>query len=635
MLKTSSPRSSSSRALRTTNKSRTKQHKSRSTLRVASRKRSFATIVSSPEGSNNGIVHPIQTYPANEHDTPLDRVKGNFPTFFRHAVLTKALTDLTAHGGPITFFNITGANIAHQLKESHLHKDAVYLYKWLRLPLGLRRIPAGIDSLKPWLKQFAHANEDVPLDGFGFPKDLYLPGTDFIASRVLRPQDKHIIFETRQEMIDLAQLAFKDDPRVEINTTGLYLESDLKSLIPCKGRAVVYVDLHESTSYEQQVRARNAIRGIMKRLPHSSFIVTYPLVEDYHPWEVLDLFASTGMHTGYGTSQFSDDMAVERDLVEAIGKDQFLNSYKAAGLHATGIKPRPILNTWTPNVVDPDELPDSIAFFKPKAYWSGAGAMVFNVDHGYNDTLSQIGDSLRAATGKPAGMRYGRSGPLFEPNSYEVGTGWGHKQSFQIPGISLPEDYLTMTMDEIQENLDNRLVDECMDKVDYVPMKGGPTNLYDISQEQFRITKHGKRLLEDEGVPPKSRKESDKRTPLGVFNRLVAFARTQDLKDFKHTFRAQWSAHRGKPFKNFTGRPGRLAVENMDGHLSAEAKYRPTAWESENMDLFHDSREAKESMAEHAFKRDPPFVHADEDYGAIERHYNAKEAAAKRAANKM
>jgi hypothetical protein len=405
-----------------------------------------------------------------------------------------------------------------------------------------------------------------------------------MASRILRPQDKHVIFETREEMIDLASLAFKDDPRVEINTTGLYLESDLKQLVPCKGRAVIYVDLHESSSYEQQVRARNLIRGMMKRLPHSSFIVTYPLVEDYHPWEVLDLFASTGMHAGYGTSQFGDDFFAEREIAKSIQNDQTLSPYHAISLQHTGIKARPIFNTWTPMLHNPDELPDSINFFKPRAYWTGAGAMVFNVGDGrYDMTLSGIGDSLRMATGKPGGIRYGRSGPLYEPNSYEVGTGWGHKQSFQIPGISLPEEYLTMNMNEIQESLDNRLVDELMDKVDYIPMKGGPTDLYSISKEQFRLTKHAKRLIEKDDVPEKSRKEYSRRTPLGVFNRLSAFARTQDCKQFKETYRAQWSANRGgreyKLSKEFH-RPGRLSVENQKPHLSLSESWKPTRQET-------------------------------------------------------
>ena len=93
-----------------------------------------------------------------EEKNELDRVKGEFSTFYRNAVLTKVLSDMTSHGGPVTYFNICGGNVAHQLKESHLHKDAIFLYKWLRLPLGLRRIPSGTAPLKPWLHQFAYAN---------------------------------------------------------------------------------------------------------------------------------------------------------------------------------------------------------------------------------------------------------------------------------------------------------------------------------------------------------------------------------------------------------------------------------------------------------------------------------------------
>lgn len=568
---------------RSTKQSLSKTHKKRP-LKVQ-KKRSMATIVKS---DFKGIDYELPTYPHEELETPVDRVQGAFPTFFRHAVLAKALTDLTDGGGPVTFFNVTGANISHQLKESHLHKDATYLYKWLRLPLGLRRIPEGIHDLKPWLKQFAFANEDVPMDGFGFPKDLYLPGADFIANRILRPQDKHIIFETREPMIDLAELAFKDDPRVEINTTGLYKETDLKSLIPCKGRAVVFAEIHESSTYEQQARARNAIRGILKRIPTASFIVTYQLNEDNHPWEMMDLFASTGVQTGYGTTQWADNMFTERNLATSIANSTIPSPEIGALLTASGVPARPFFDVWgadTSHIDDNEYLPDNIGLFQPKNYWSGAGAMVYNVGYRYDLTLTNIGNALRSATGKPLGMRYGKSGPLFEPQSYELGVAWGHKQSYSTPGISLPEDYLTMTTDEIRENLDRKLVDEVMDRIDYVPMKGGPTNLYDISQEQFRINAHTKRLLEPEDVVEPSRKQGNRQTPLQVYNKLVAFARTQDVNDYANTMRHKYKVDTGEEFRDFRGRTALNGMENLPGFLSD--RYKPTAHETENREFFN------------------------------------------------
>jgi 23S rRNA A2030 N6-methylase RlmJ len=550
-------------------------------------KRAMATIVKS---DFPGIDYENPTYPHAELESPIDRVQGGFSTFFRHAVLAKALTDITDSGGPVTFFNVTGANVSHQLKESHLHKDAIYLYKWLRLPLGLRRVPEGIHDLKPWLKQFAFANEDVPMDGFGFPKDLYLPGTDFIASRILRPQDKHVIFETREPMIDLANLAFKDDHRVEINTSGLYQESDLKSLIPCKGRAVIFAEINESTTYEQQARARNAIRGILKRIPSASFIITYQLHEDNHPWEMLDLFASTGVQTGYGTTQWADNMATERNLVRSIANDNIPHPTYTAIQHLSGNNMRPLFKTWGlehDQQYDNEILPDTLSAFSPRSYWTGSGSMVYNVGHNYGMTLSNIGHSLRMATGKPTGLRYGISGPLFEPLSYEVGTGWGHKQSYAIPGISIPEDYLTMTVDEMRENLDRRLVDEVMDKVDYVPMKGGPTNLYDVSYEQFRLNPHTKRLLEPENVNERSRKENDRQTPLQVYNKLVAFARSQDANKFSDTYRHKWKVdHHGEAYDDLKNRKARLGMENQSG--MSNDWWKPTQHEMENREFFRD-----------------------------------------------
>lgn len=520
----------------------------------------------------------------------LDRVKGDFSTFFRNATLTKVMTDMVATGGPITYFNITGGNVAHQLKESHVHKDAVYLYKWLRLPIGLRRIPKGIAALQPWLEQFAYANEDVPVDAFGFPKDLYLPGVDFIANRILRPQDKHVIFETEEHMLDLLNLAFGNDPRVEINTSGLRTEEDLKALFPTYGRALVHVDIHESTTFAEQKRARNALFGFLKRMPHATYCITYPLYEDNHPYEFLDAFARTGMQTGYGTSQFADDLATERQVVSAIVDHAVPSTVAALSRHMGGQIGRPVLNTWAPKESHNDNLlPTNIEVFRPRSYWTGAGALVFNAGNDatpYTTTLNDLGDSLRAATGKPPGMRYGMSGPLYEPQSYEVGVAWGHKHSFVTPGWALPEDYYTMTMDEIRENLDHKFIDELMDKMEYIPMKGGPTNFFEIGLEQSKLTPQGKRLVEDSEIKhKKSKKQQSRQTPLGVYNKLVAFARNQDLKDFRTNLLDRWQEEHNAPLNEFAHRHAANGIENNYMFLSLQEKVAPTYHETEAQNI--------------------------------------------------
>eukprot|EP00461_Guttulinopsis_vulgaris_P002538 UN02539 len=526
----------------------------------------------------------ISAYP----DTPveLDRVKGDFPTFFRHAVLTKVMTDMVSKGGPITYFNICGGNVAHQLKESHLHKDAVFLYKWLRLPIGLRSIPDGIASLQPWLKQFAYANEDVPMDAFGFPKDLYLPGVDFIANRVLRPQDKHIVFETEEHQIDLLNMAFGNDPRFSINTTGLRKETDLKALFPTYGRALVHVDIHESTTFAEQKRARNALFGFMKRMPHATYVITYPLVEDYHPYEFLDAFARTGMQTGYGTAQFADNLATERIMATSIAENYNGADTDAMARWSQTGQARPILGMWA---IKPEEfhqffMPSNIEVFKPRTYWSGAGALVFNASMdatNYDQTLQDIGDSLRTVLGKPTGMRYGKSGPLYEPQSYEMGVAWGHKQSFTTPGFSPPEDWNTMTLSEINEDLDLRFIDRLIHRLDYLPMKGGPTNFVELAGEAKTLTAQAKRMIEDPDIKKRSKKQERKQTPLGVYNRLVSYARQQDLPTFREAMREKYEIDHGYAYNPYKSRRTKNTLEEGQGFQHATQKFAPLYHEEE------------------------------------------------------
>lgn len=466
--------------------------------------------------------------------TKLDRLVGSFGPMYKQAVLTHLIKHLTgSYGSSLSYFNFIGGSPGYQLKESHTHKDALWLYKWLRSPIGQRNIPAAIDNIKPWLEEFAEVNEDVPVDKYGFPQDLYFPGNDLIVHKYLRPRDRAYIFEPREEPHEMLNAVLGDDPRVKLYKEGPDTEAFMKSIIPPPTtRAFFHFDLNENTTYIQQLRARNTLFACMKRMPHATYMVSWPVHGDNFPWLVMEAFAQTGYHNAYASVQFADQSYVERKVTEAYlnnnqGSDEF-NQFVAENGNGNASQFHPIMT--------PDESswwPATMKAFQPGDSWEGVGVAVLNAGKSYGGLLQGIGEGLRTILNKPNGMIYGRSGPLYQPHTNELGATWGQRISYTNPGISVPEDWQFASTTDMAAQVDRGFVDHLMGKLDYIPLgkKDTPQTQGDIENEYYKPTVQGERLAFPTPFKKRTASAEKKYDIRDIFSSIETYAKTKALME--------------------------------------------------------------------------------------------------------
>jgi len=195
---------------------------------------------------------------------------GNFADVFKHLLLIAVMQALQNKDKGCVFIDTHSGIGLYDLESEIAKRNPEYLQGIIPVIQNAElAIPNGIVDI--YRKLISDLNPNGPLK--------YYPGSPFIMSQLLRPQDALILNELHPEDYQLLKRQFHDS-RIHIHHRDAY--ELLPALLPPKlKRGLIFID----PPYEQKNEFTNLLGLIAKSLrlfPQGVFFIWYPIVHDQH-----------------------------------------------------------------------------------------------------------------------------------------------------------------------------------------------------------------------------------------------------------------------------------------------------------------------------------------------------------------
>lgn len=211
---------------------------------------------------------------------------GNYADVLKHLVLVRILNYLTQKQAPMFYLESHAGAGAYSLQSDTANKTAEYQRGIARLWPEL----SGSDNKMPpallhYLELVARFNAKGQLHGY--------PGSPWLASQILRAQDRMALCELHSKDFPVLQKRFSGDRRAHCYREDGFAKS-VALLPPIEKRGLVLID----PSYEQKEDYRKVlaqIKGLHRRFATGVFALWYPVVEQKRIQQLERGFIASGL----------------------------------------------------------------------------------------------------------------------------------------------------------------------------------------------------------------------------------------------------------------------------------------------------------------------------------------------------
>lgn len=189
---------------------------------------------------------------------------GNHADVLKHLVLIQCLDRLVIKDKPLLYIDTHAGAGSYLLHEGYAAMNQEWAGGIARLARASGALPAAIDRYLSLLQSYA-------------PEATAYPGSPALAARLLRPQDRLVLFELHPS--DFAPLSglFIDDRRVQSRNADGF--AGLPGLLPPSSRrGLVFIDPSYELA-EDYDRVVASVGDALRRFATGIYLVWYPLLE--------------------------------------------------------------------------------------------------------------------------------------------------------------------------------------------------------------------------------------------------------------------------------------------------------------------------------------------------------------------
>jgi 23S rRNA (adenine2030-N6)-methyltransferase len=200
---------------------------------------------------------------------------GNYADVFKHALLLQLVAALQRKEKGFLYLDTHAGRGGYDLgTTTHLSDGRERAPEW---PAGIGRL-WDVDGLPAALARYV---EEVRLFNGRYGETggelRHYPGSPWIAHRTLRPQDRAVLCELREDDGEALEILFGRAERVQVRAMDGYVA--IKALLPPpEKRALVLID----PPFESQTEFADIALALgegLRRLPGGTFAVWYPITE--------------------------------------------------------------------------------------------------------------------------------------------------------------------------------------------------------------------------------------------------------------------------------------------------------------------------------------------------------------------
>lgn len=206
---------------------------------------------------------------------------GNHADVLKHAVLTLTLRALLRKDKPFVYIDTHAGAGSYPLDDPRATRTGEYLGGIARWWEGAPEAP----SLAPLFEVIRGENPDGALRRY--------PGSPMIAHRMLRPEDRMVLFELHPSDHQLLNAAFGGAAGVRVEQADAFAR--LKAFVPPQERrGVVLID----PPYELKSDYSNVVSLLTdahRRWATGVFLLWYPVLSRLAAQRLVERFAGTGM----------------------------------------------------------------------------------------------------------------------------------------------------------------------------------------------------------------------------------------------------------------------------------------------------------------------------------------------------
>lgn len=193
---------------------------------------------------------------------------GNFADIFKHIILTNIIVYLQKKPRSIRFIDTHAAIGLYDLQETQPNKTNEWqngIGRFFTDKLQLTERESTI--LNPWLELVSSLNEPNKL--------RYYPGSPYILSQLLRPQDSLFALELHPE--DFAELSFNMPPSKRIHLRHANGFKAINALLPpLEAQACILMDPAFETADDFKQMLESVTVGL-KKFKQGTYILWYPI----------------------------------------------------------------------------------------------------------------------------------------------------------------------------------------------------------------------------------------------------------------------------------------------------------------------------------------------------------------------
>ncbi|MEO7198703.1 MAG: 23S rRNA (adenine(2030)-N(6))-methyltransferase RlmJ [Dokdonella sp.] len=201
---------------------------------------------------------------------------GNFADVLKHTVLTGLLEALKGKQTPFCYMDTHAGRGRYQLNSDEAIRTGEYSGGVQRL-LTAQRAPSLLHIYMNLIRGMNTGTEIVQY-----------PGSPFLASLLMREQDRGILCELQNEEANALKAVFREDARFAVHTRDGY--AAMKALLPPKERrGLVLIDPPFEAQDDEFRIIEHALVDAHKRWPTGMYAIWYPIklrqhVQPFHRW---------------------------------------------------------------------------------------------------------------------------------------------------------------------------------------------------------------------------------------------------------------------------------------------------------------------------------------------------------------